>query len=135
MAETSADFYEVYEIICKLRKECHWDMEQTIPTLKEDLSDEYNELIQAIDNNDMENMKEEIGDLMWSLLLMTRIAEDEGHFSINEVFDELKAKMIRRHPHVFGDVKASNLEETTRFFKEAKQREKEEKLSKKNNHG
>ncbi|OYT56941.1 MAG: nucleotide pyrophosphohydrolase [Candidatus Aenigmatarchaeota archaeon] len=118
------DISDIRELVHKLRKECPWDREQTIKSLKQDLLDEAKELAEAIDKDDTENIREEIGDVLFGLLLMTEIAEEQGMFTLEESLNELKEKMIRRHPHVFGDAEAKTAEDAKKLFYEAKKNEK-----------
>lgn len=117
-------FQEIVKLIEKTRKDCAWDREQTIKTLKKDFKEEYEEVIQAIDNNDTENLKEEIGDVFWTLTLMVEIAKEEKKFDMQEILTDLKAKIVRRHPHVFGDKKAETADEAVKLFNEVKENEK-----------
>ncbi len=117
------NFDRLVGLISRLRRECPWDKEQTIESLSEDVTDEYNELIGAIGKRDYENLKEELGDLLWVLLLVTEIAKEDGFFDLDDVLSGLMDKMVRRHPHVFGDKKAGTAEEAVRIFYEAKKNE------------
>src|SRR3989338_2998252 len=102
------NFEEIVKIVEKLRNNCPWDKEQTITTLRKDLESEFNEVMEAFDKVDYENLKEELGDLMWCILLISQVAKEEKLFDINEILENTKKKMIRRHPHVFGNKKANN---------------------------
>jgi len=126
------EFEKLVKLIEKLRSEkgCPWDREQTIASLKEDVLDEARELREAIENEDYENIKEEIGDLIWGLVLMAQVAKEEGRFDIEDVFKEVNDKIVRRHPHVFSNIKAKNGEEARQFFYEAKENEKKNKMKK-----
>lgn len=117
---------EILKLIERLRAEdgCPWDREQTIESLKKDVREEYEEVIQAIDSKDHENLKEEIGDLIWALLLMVQIASEENHFNAEDVLRETRDKIIRRHPHVFGSEKAETTEDAIRIYNKAKESEK-----------
>ena len=122
-------FDDLVGIIAKLRSPegCPWDREQTFESLKKCLSDETQEVFQAIDNNDMENLCEELGDVLLQVILNSRIAEEEGRFTIDDVIDGLCRKMVRRHPHVFGDVKVNSVEEGTALWNQIKMQEKAKK--------
>jgi uncharacterized protein YabN with tetrapyrrole methylase and pyrophosphatase domain len=117
---------EILKLIERLRAEggCPWDREQTIMSLKKDLREEYEEVIQAIDKRDHENLKEEIGDLIWTLLLMVQIASEEKHFNAGDVLRGTRDKIIRRHPHVFGKEKAETPEDAVRIVERVKEMEK-----------
>lgn len=116
---------EIVRLLEKLRSEkgCPWDRAQTIETLKKDIKDEYEEVIQAIDKKDYENLKEEIGDLIWTLLLVVQIASEEKHFDVGDVLKYTRDKIIRRHPHVFGGEKAETPEDAIRIVNKAKEME------------
>jgi len=120
------NFDKLLELIEKLRSEsgCPWDREQTIKSLREDLMSEAKEVAEAIDKDDYENLKEEIGDLIWSAALITQIAKEEKLFDMDDVLKTVNEKMVRRHPHVFGDKKAKDGKEAKKFFNEVKNNEK-----------
>ena len=105
--EAPHDMQELLEIIEVLRSPdgCSWDREQTHESLKKCFMDETEEVMQAIDNQDDENLCEELGDVLLLVLLHTEIARERGAFTFADVVQGLSEKMIRRHPHVFGDVK------------------------------
>ena len=127
--EKKYDFEELVHIIAKLRSDhgCPWDRAQTFESLKKCLQDETEEVFQAIDHKDMENLCEELGDVLLQVVLNSQIAAEEGLFTIDDVIDGLCRKMIRRHPHVFGDAKAATPEESLALWKEMKRQEKEQK--------
>lgn len=106
-------FEKLYQIIKRLRAPngCPWDLEQTAISLRKDLLEEVYECIDAIDTGDNENLKEELGDLFLLLTMITRIKEQEGVFSLEEVLETICAKLIRRHPHVFGNDKITEIED------------------------
>ncbi|MDD2979883.1 MAG: MazG nucleotide pyrophosphohydrolase domain-containing protein [Hespellia sp.] len=124
------DFEELREIITILRGEngCKWDRAQTHETLKKCLTDECEEVLQAVDNRDDENLCEELGDILLQVLLNSEIAAERGAFTLDDVIQTLSEKMIRRHPHVFGDVVVNTPEESLALWKEVKRQEKEGKL-------
>lgn len=121
-------FDELLEIIHYLRdpeKGCSWDSAQTHQTLKKCLSDECEEVFEAIDNKDDENLCEELGDVMLQVLLNAEIAKEREAFTIDDVINMLTDKLIRRHPHVFGDEKRpENPEEALEMWKKVKAKEK-----------
>lgn len=119
-------FLEVLDIIAALRSEngCPWDKEQTHESLKKCLTEECNEVLEAIDNQDDENLCEELGDVLLQVLMHSQIAAEEGRFTIADVVDGLGRKMVRRHPHVFGDAKAATGEEALKSWEEIKKLEK-----------
>lgn len=89
---------------------CPWDIEQDHQSIADCLIDECCELLQTIDRLDMEHMQEELGDVLLQVVMHARMAEEAGHFNFDEVCDLINEKLIRRHPHVFGntDIKDSN---------------------------
>lgn len=99
-------FDDFREIIERLRQECPWDKAQTLSSLKPSLFGELAETVAGIhlyeETKDAENLCEELGDLLMVVMLMSRIAEEDGLFSMDEVIEGISRKMIRRHPHVFG---------------------------------
>lgn len=99
-------FEAFLEVVAHLRAPdgCPWDREQTHRSLREDLLQETYEALAAMDAGDVEGMREELGDLLLLLLLHTQIASDEGEFTIADVLSGIHEKIVRRHPHVFGDV-------------------------------
>ncbi|MCC8025047.1 MAG: MazG family protein [Clostridium sp.] len=122
-------FEELRNIIARLRSEdgCPWDREQTFESLKKCLADEAEEVFEAVDNNDMENLCEELGDILLQVMLNSRIAEEQEAFTIDDVIDGLCRKMVRRHPHVFGNVKVNSVEEGTALWNQIKMQEKAKK--------
>ena len=105
-------FDELVQVVAALRGEngCPWDKAQTHETLKTDLIEETYEVIEAIDAKAPEKIQEELGDLLMVVMLHAQIAKDQDDFSINEVVRTVTDKLIRRHPHVFGDVDAKDTE-------------------------
>ena len=97
---------ELIEVIRRLRAPdgCPWDREQTHSSLRPNMIEEAYEAVDAIDDNDMPHLREELGDVLLQVLLHSQIAKEEGAFDIEDVAKELKEKLIHRHPHVFGDV-------------------------------
>lgn len=118
-------------IIEKLRAPdgCPWDRKQTAESLKKSLLEETGEAIEAIDKKDDENLAEELGDVLLVLGMIARIKEEEGSFSIDHVLSGVNSKLIRRHPHVFGDAKASSPEEVIKLWNQVKAEEKKKKAS------
>ena len=106
---------------------CPWDKEQTHQSLRKNLLEESHEVIEAIDSNDMEHLKEELGDLLLQIVFHAKLAEQSGAFNFNDVVEAVTSKMIRRHPHIFGDVKADNAEAVLSNWEAIKKQEKAEK--------
>ncbi len=119
-------FQQLTDIVKKLRgpNGCPWDKAQTHKTLTPFAIEESFELEQAIENGDVENIKEELGDLLFQTVLHAQIASDENNFNIDDVIKNLNEKMIRRHPHVFSDVKVKDQFEVLKNWEEIKSEEK-----------
>ena len=105
---------------------CPWDLEQTPESLRPFLLEEAHEVAQAIEEGDSEHICEELGDLLMNIFLQARIGEEENTFSLNDVAENISDKLIRRHPHVFGDADAADPEAVRRQWEEIKQEEKGE---------
>jgi MazG family protein len=104
---------------------CPWDREQNFDSLKGLLLEEAYEVVDAASARDFGGLEDELGDLLFMVLLYTRLAEEEGHFTVDDVIERVHAKLIRRHPHVFGDVQARTAEEALQSWLAAKEKEKE----------
>ncbi len=124
------DFTKLTEIFKKLRGPdgCAWDKKQTNSSLMKYLFEESNELKAAVKKGDIENIKEELGDVLLQVVFHAQIAKENGWFDINDVIKYLNAKLIRRHPHVFGKSKAKTEQEIIKQW--AKIKKKEKKLKK-----
>ena len=109
---------------------CPWDREQTVMDFTKYFGNESAELIEAIESGDDDSIMEEVGDLMFLCAFLCRVAEKEGRFTLTDAVNEVVQKMIRRHPHVFGDVKVTSTEEVLENWQEIKRREKEEGIDK-----
>ena len=94
---------ELRQTMKRLRKDCPWDREQTHESLTRCLIDECSELLDTIDRRDLPHMREELGDVLIQVVFHALIAEEGGHFDFDDVARDINAKLIRRHPHVFGD--------------------------------
>jgi len=112
----------LYELVKRLRAPdgCPWDRKQTNKTLKNDLIEEVYEVVEAIENDDDNALKEELGDLLFLILMHIRIKEEEGSFTLDDVTRGIIEKMIYRHPHVFGGVKFENEEELLKNWEKSK---------------
>ncbi|MGE6756151.1 nucleoside triphosphate pyrophosphohydrolase [Rossellomorea sp. NPDC071047] len=126
MASTYKQYATLREIISTLRgpNGCPWDKEQTHHSLKKYLLEETYELLEAIEEDDIDHMVEELGDVLLQVMLHAQIGEDEGMFTMEEVIESLASKMVRRHPHVFGSVQVENTEQVKANWDEIKKREK-----------
>lgn len=122
---------ELIAVIAKLRAPdgCQWDREQTHSTLKPNMLEEAYEAVDAIDDNDMVHLKEELGDVLLQVVLHAQIAEEEGAFNIEDVAKGIKDKLIHRHPHVFGDVKVNSTKDILDNWEKLKQEEKRHRKS------
>jgi len=120
------DFRTFRRIIAALRGPggCPWDQKQTHQSLKKYLLEEVYEVLDAIDREDDDHLAEELGDVLLQVALHAQIGEDEGMFSIDDVIRGISEKMIRRHPHVFGDVTAETADEVVTNWEQIKQLEK-----------
>ena len=123
------DFDELVEIVDALRSEngCKWDRAQTHETLKKCLMDESEEVLEAVDNQDDENLCEELGDVLLQVLMNAQIAKERGAFTVDDVIQGISEKLIRRHPHVFGDEVVENEEQALALWRKVKAKEKAEK--------
>ncbi|QEH68379.1 nucleoside triphosphate pyrophosphohydrolase [Cellulosilyticum sp. WCF-2] len=126
--ESLYSYEDLVAIIEKLRGEggCPWDREQTHESLIPCLLEESYELMEALQNNDIPLMREELGDVLLQVLMHTQIAKEDGEFTLEEVIHDLAHKLIYRHPHVFKDTKVENSEEVLANWEELKQKEKNE---------
>jgi MazG family protein len=98
-------------IVRRLRRDCPWDRKQTHRSLRHSLIEETYEVVETLDRGDMEHLRDELGDLLLHVILQATIAEQEGEFSFRDVLQRESAKLIRRHPHVFGTTKVRNEKE------------------------
>jgi tetrapyrrole methylase family protein / MazG family protein len=119
------EFTSLVEIIAKLRGPdgCPWDKKQTHVSLKEFLLSETYEVLEALDQQDPKMLRQELGDLLLQIMLHARIAEDNQEFKLEDIIKNLNAKLIRRHPHVFADVKVNSAEEVVHNWEEIKKGE------------
>ena len=116
------------QIVARLRAPggCPWDREQTHQSIKQDLIEEAYEAIDSIDRGDQDEMREELGDVLLQVYLHAQMAEEAGLFTLEEVYDTLTQKLIRRHPHVFGDVIAESASIVLQNWDQIKRRERGE---------
>ncbi len=123
-------FEELLKVMERLRKECDWDKEQSFETLVPYTLEEAQEIAEAVEKKDWDNLKEELGDVLYHILFYSEIAKEQGLFDIKDVLKEARKKLVRRHPHVFGDVKVSGVKEIKENWKRIKEEEKKEKEKK-----
>lgn len=122
-ASTSSSFSRLYEITERLRSEngCPWDKRQTPATLRETFIEETFEVIDAITEGDPNHAKEELGDAFFNLILISYCYEQAGDFTIAQVLDEISEKLVRRHPHVFGEAQADTAAKVIRQWDKIKE--------------
>jgi MazG family protein len=130
MAKTGERFERAVEIMARLRAPggCPWDREQTFDSIKPYTLEETYEVLEAIDNRDWDELTGELGDLLLQVLFYSEMAQEEGHFSIDDVLARLSKKLVDRHPHVFGEVKADTSAEVLRNWEALKAEEKKKRL-------
>ncbi len=133
MSTTGERFERAVSIMARLRGPggCPWDQEQTFDSIKPYTLEEAYEVFEAIDNRDWDELPGELGDLLLQVLFYAQMAKDQGRFSIDEVLDRLASKLIDRHPHVFGEVKADTSSEVLQNWHNLKALEKKQEKEKK----
>jgi MazG family protein len=126
---TGERFEKAVAIMARLRAPggCPWDREQTFDTIKRYTLEETYEVLEAIDNRDWAELTSELGDLLLQVLFYSEMAQEEGRFSIDDVLDALSHKLISRHPHVFGDVKAEDAQKVLKNWEAFKAEERKRK--------
>ena len=129
MTQINTDFHSLVSTIRQLRSEqgCPWDRKQTTVSLKKYLREEFDEIIEAIDHDDPQNLCEELGDFLYLILMIGEINRDEGSFTIEEILDTINQKLIRRHPHVFSSREDLDESELRQQWNAIKEREKNNK--------
>src|ERR1700745_3117183 len=126
MPTTGERFERAVQIMARLREPggCPWDREQTFDTIKPYTLEETYEVLEAVDNRDWPELKGELGELLLQGLVYSQIARRRGQLSIDDVWERLATKLVDRHPHVFGDVKADTSDQVLRNWEDLKAREK-----------
>ena len=117
----SEELSRLVSLVERLRRECPWDREQTPETLRTYLLEECHEVLDAIDDRDPESLADELGDLLFQVLFLSRIGEERGWFDVGSVADRIARKMTERHPHVFGGPTAADAAEVKRGWERRKQ--------------
>src|SRR5436309_1620570 len=127
---TGEKFERLVEIMATLRGPdgCPWDKEQDFNSLKPMLVEEVYEVLEAIENDDFDGVSEELGDLLLHVVFHAHLGKEAGEFDINTVIDKISEKLVRRHPHVFGNETAGTAEEVIKNWEAIKAKEKQEKL-------
>lgn len=122
---------ELIDVVAKLRAPdgCPWDREQTHTSLRPNMLEEAYEAVDAINENDMAHLREELGDVLLQVLLHSQIASESNEFTLDDVAKELKEKLIHRHPHVFGTAKINNADDVLKTWDKLKSEEKTERKS------
>ena len=128
------DFDQLVEIMKKLRSDegCPWDREQTLESLKPFLIEECYEVVEALESGYSETLKEELGDLLFQIIFIAQVGNEQGTFNIEEILQKINQKMIRRHPHVFSDKKEIDKKAVLVQWEQIKQQEKKGKTITKN---
>jgi len=124
MDERGGSFLRLLKIMDELREQCPWDKKQTIESIRHLTIEETFELSDAILKKDPNEIKKELGDLLLHIVFYARIASETGEFTIKDVMDSLCEKLIFRHPHIYGDVKADTAEQVSQNWEQIKQKEK-----------
>jgi XTP/dITP diphosphohydrolase len=127
--DTLAALQELIEVVARLRSPdggCPWDLAQTAETLTPYVIEEAYEVVDAIKSGDKSAIAEELGDLLLQVVLQAQIASESGQFSLKEITQGISQKLIRRHPHVFGDVSVTSVDEVRQNWEQIKAKEKGE---------
>ena len=130
MSTTGEKFERAVSIMARLRGPggCPWDREQTFDSIKPYTLEEAYEVLEAIDNRDWDELRGELGDLLLQVLFYSQMAQEDGKFAIDDVLERLSDKLVRRHPHVFGDVTAETSADVLRNWEAIKAEEKKKRL-------
>ena len=118
-----SSFNRLLEIMNRLRNECPWDKEQTMESLRHLTIEETYELSEAILSNEINEIKNELGDLLLHIVFYSKIASENKHFDINDVINGICDKLIHRHPHIYKDVKLNSIEEVKKNWEIIKKNE------------
>ncbi|WP_343672707.1 nucleoside triphosphate pyrophosphohydrolase [Chitinophaga sp.] len=121
--ENNAAFERLLSIMDDLREKCPWDRKQTIHTLRQQSIEELYELADAITSSDWKSIKEELGDLLLHIVFYAKIGSEQGQFTITDVINGICEKLISRHPHIYGDVKAEDEEAVKQNWEKLKLKE------------
>ncbi|MEO8961835.1 MAG: nucleoside triphosphate pyrophosphohydrolase [Ginsengibacter sp.] len=115
-----SDISELIKIMDNLREKCPWDRKQTIHTLRQQTIEETYELVDAITDENWEGIKEELGDLLLHIVFYTKIGLEKNKFTLQEVIDGICDKLVKRHPHIYGNVKVKDEEEVKKNWEQIK---------------
>jgi XTP/dITP diphosphohydrolase len=117
------EFIRFVQITKRLRKECPWDKEQTHASIRHSLIEEAYEVVETIDNNNLQELKNELGDILLHVAFHSNIAEEEQEFTLRDVIEGITEKLIRRHPHIFGEATAGTAEQVKQNWEKLKMQE------------
>ena len=120
---TKDPFQNFIDIVRRLRKECPWDAEQTHESIRAMLLEEAYEVMEAIEDKDLQQLRKELGDILLHVVMHSVIAEETNAFTLNDVIEGETKKLIHRHPHVFGEVEAKSAEQVTKNWEKLKLQE------------
>lgn len=121
--DPAVSFSKLVQIMDELREKCPWDKKQTVASLRQMTIEETYELADAITDNDWKGIKEELGDLLLHIVFYAKIGAEENQFQLSEVINGICEKLIARHPHIYGDVKAESAEEVKKNWENLKLKE------------
>ncbi|MFN4181778.1 MAG: MazG nucleotide pyrophosphohydrolase domain-containing protein [bacterium] len=126
MKEKMSEWEKIIHLIEVLRGEkgCAWDRAHHFPDYLKMMQEELEELLQAYQQNSLERIREELGDVVWNAIYLLCLAQEEWNVMPEDVLREVREKMVRRHPHIFGDIRLSTPEEVWQYWQEAKKKEK-----------
>ena len=116
-------FLDLVEIMDTLREKCPWDKKQTIQSLRSNTIEELYELVDAIVEEDWQGIREELGDILLHVLFYAKIGTEQGHFTLQDSIEGISKKLIHRHPHIYGDVKADDEETVKKNWEQLKLQE------------
>lgn len=123
MESVADSFLKLIKIMNELREQCPWDKKQTIHTLRQMTIEETYELADAITDNNLKAIKEELGDLLLHIVFYSKIGQEQNEFTLQEVIDGICQKLIVRHPHIYADVKVKDADEVKQNWEKIKLRE------------
>jgi XTP/dITP diphosphohydrolase len=123
MTDAQIAFDRLLNVMDELREKCPWDKKQTIQTLRTLTIEEMYELTDAVLNDDWDNIKKELGDVLLHLVFYARIAKEENKFTVAEMINQLCEKLIVRHPHIYGDVKVNDENDVKKNWEQIKLKE------------
>ena len=115
---------DLLDVMSELRNKCPWDQKQTFDTLKKLTIEETYELVDAIDKKKYDDIKDELGDLLLHIIFYSKIASENKKFNFNDVLNSLIEKLIYRHPHIYGDIKVSSIDEVKKNWERLKVKDK-----------